>query len=152
MTVHPSMRASDADREAVADRLRDAHVEGRLSLEEFQERLDRALAAKTLGELAGVTADLPASSAALGTPIGPAPAHPMRYVGRGHVRRLWAAWSTVMLINVVIWGAVAVSSDHAPYFWPIWVGGPWGAVLLARTFLGAERERPGRQDGERDHR
>ena len=55
VTLDPSMRASDDDREAVADQLREAHAVGRLTLEEFQERLDRALAAKTLGELAGIT-------------------------------------------------------------------------------------------------
>jgi hypothetical protein len=48
----PALRASDADRDAVADQLRGAHAEGRLTVEELYERLDVALAARTLAELA----------------------------------------------------------------------------------------------------
>jgi hypothetical protein len=53
------MRASDSDRERVAEALREAAAEGRLSLEELDERLDRVFAAKTYAELTPVTADLP---------------------------------------------------------------------------------------------
>ncbi|MEU7090638.1 DUF1707 SHOCT-like domain-containing protein [Kitasatospora aureofaciens] len=51
-------RAGDADREAVADRLRSAAGEGRIDLGELEERLDRAYAAKTYGELDTLVADL----------------------------------------------------------------------------------------------
>jgi Domain of unknown function (DUF1707)/Cell wall-active antibiotics response 4TMS YvqF len=54
------LRASDGDREAVAARLNEAVGDGRLMLGEFSERLDRAYAARTSGELAPLTADLPA--------------------------------------------------------------------------------------------
>jgi hypothetical protein len=146
------MRASDADRDAAADRLRDAHAEGRLTLEEVNERLERTFTAKTHGELAGVTADLPAVASTVAAPA-PANAPPPRtpYAGRGHVRRMWAAWATAVFVNVAIWGAVSLSAGDGVYFWPIWVAGPWGALLLAQTLFGAERERAGRQDGERDH-
>jgi DUF1707 SHOCT-like domain len=60
MIRNPNLRASDADREATADRLREHHTDGRLDPEEFQERLDRCFAAKTVGELAELTRDLPA--------------------------------------------------------------------------------------------
>jgi Domain of unknown function (DUF1707)/Cell wall-active antibiotics response 4TMS YvqF len=53
-------RASDGDREAVAARLNEAVGDGRLTLQEFSQRLDRAYAARTHGELAPLTADLPA--------------------------------------------------------------------------------------------
>lgn len=52
------LRASDADREAVVDQLRAAVADGRLDMEEFDERMGRAYAAKTFGELAPLTADL----------------------------------------------------------------------------------------------
>lgn len=52
------LRASDADRERTAGYLRDAAADGRLTLDEHHERLDRAYAARTLGELADLTADL----------------------------------------------------------------------------------------------
>jgi hypothetical protein len=62
----PNLRASDADREATADRLRQHHIDGRLDQDEFQARLDRCFAAKTVGELAGLTRDLPADPARRG--------------------------------------------------------------------------------------
>jgi Domain of unknown function (DUF1707)/Domain of unknown function (DUF4190) len=54
------VRASDADRERVADRLRQAATEGRLTAEELEERLHHAFSARTYGELDSVVADLPA--------------------------------------------------------------------------------------------
>lgn len=53
------MRASHEDRDRVVDALRVAGGDGRLSAEELDTRLERALSARTLGELAGLTADLP---------------------------------------------------------------------------------------------
>ena len=54
-----SPRASDADREAVADRLRIAAGEGRIELWELDERLGQAYGARTYGELAALVDDLP---------------------------------------------------------------------------------------------
>ncbi|MFF7632593.1 DUF1707 domain-containing protein [Kitasatospora sp. NPDC008050] len=54
------LRASDADRERIAELLRDAYAEGRLTVEEHAERIEAAWKAKTLGELAPLTRDLPA--------------------------------------------------------------------------------------------
>jgi hypothetical protein len=69
------MRASDADRDRAAEVLREAAAEGRLSLEELDQRLDLVYAAKTYAELAPVTADLPSSGhdhrAGLATSAGP---------------------------------------------------------------------------------
>ncbi|MEU1129719.1 DUF1707 domain-containing protein [Streptomyces sp. NPDC005900] len=59
----PDLRASDADRERVAELLRDAMAEGRLDMAEFEERLDAAYRARTYGELAPLTRDLPAHGA-----------------------------------------------------------------------------------------
>jgi hypothetical protein len=54
------LRASDADRDRVADQLREALAEGRLSPEEHADRIDAVYAAKTYAELAPIVADLPA--------------------------------------------------------------------------------------------
>jgi hypothetical protein len=54
-----TLRASDADRDRVAEQLRQAAGDGRLSITELQERLDALYAAKTYGELEPVVADLP---------------------------------------------------------------------------------------------
>ncbi|MDQ7903308.1 DUF1707 domain-containing protein [Phytohabitans sp. ZYX-F-186] len=57
------LRASDEDRHRVVDALHRHTEAGRLSLDEFTERVDSAYAARTLAELAAVTRDLPAESA-----------------------------------------------------------------------------------------
>ncbi|MBD0670662.1 DUF1707 domain-containing protein [Streptomyces sp. CBMA156] len=54
------LRVSDADREKVAELLRDAYAEGRLDADEHAERIEAAYAAKTFGDLAPLTRDLPA--------------------------------------------------------------------------------------------
>ena len=53
------IRASDADRDRVAALLQQHHAAGRLTAEEFDQRVDAALAARTLGELDELLADLP---------------------------------------------------------------------------------------------
>ena len=59
----PAVRASDADREQTVALLRDATAEGRLTLEEFSERVEAAYAAKLQNELEPLTDDLPNASA-----------------------------------------------------------------------------------------
>ena len=58
MTDRP-IRASDKDRDSVVDVLRDAYTDGRLTLDEFEERTSSAYAAKTWAELRELTSDLP---------------------------------------------------------------------------------------------
>lgn len=68
------IRASDRDRDAVVGTLRDAFAEGRLTLDEFQERTTAAYAGRTWGDLRELTGDLPVQP-----PLGadlPADAHP----------------------------------------------------------------------------
>jgi hypothetical protein len=57
--MNDHIRVSDADRERVADRLREHFAEGRLSSDELDERIAATLSAKTFAELRRVTADLP---------------------------------------------------------------------------------------------
>src|SRR4051812_8630505 len=61
----PDLRASDADRELVAERLRDALAEGRLDMEEFEERLEATYKARTYRELQPITHDLPGAGVAV---------------------------------------------------------------------------------------
>ncbi|WP_449478131.1 DUF1707 SHOCT-like domain-containing protein [Streptomyces abikoensis] len=63
MSELPEMRASDAERERVAEALREAVAEGRLTMEEFEERLEAAYKAKTHGDLEPLVRDLPAPGA-----------------------------------------------------------------------------------------
>ncbi len=59
-----NLRASDADRERVAEIVREAAGDGRLTMEELDERLDAVYAAKTYAELEPITQDLPQAGAA----------------------------------------------------------------------------------------
>jgi hypothetical protein len=44
---------------------------------------------------------------------------------------LWTIWAAAVSVNLVIWFIVSISAHHLIYLWPVWVAGPWGAVLLA---------------------
>jgi hypothetical protein len=59
-----SLRVSDAERDATLDALREHAAVGRLNLDELEDRASQALAAKTRGELAALTSDLPAEAGA----------------------------------------------------------------------------------------
>ena len=59
MSTQPNLRIGDAERDAIAAELREHFAHGRLTLEEFNERLDAVLTAKTQGDLIPITADLP---------------------------------------------------------------------------------------------
>ncbi|MBA4867178.1 DUF1707 and DUF2154 domain-containing protein [Streptomyces sp. PSKA54] len=80
-----ALRASDADRDRIADILREALAEGRLTADEHAERIDGVYRAKTLGELEPLVRDLPAGRDAAGSGSGtdfgsaaydPAPSRP----------------------------------------------------------------------------
>src|SRR5258708_13662635 len=65
MEHRSSLRASDADREQVAERLHQAATEGRLTADELDDRMHHALTARTYGELEPLVKDLPGSTALL---------------------------------------------------------------------------------------
>ena len=78
-TRRGSLRASHADREHVLDVLKAAFVQGRLTKDEFDQRVDQTLASRTYAELAALTADIPAGLLGAQPPRKPAqarPAHP----------------------------------------------------------------------------
>jgi hypothetical protein len=65
------MRAADADRDRVVEFLQLAYSEGRLSKDEYDFRLDRALAARTYADLDQLVADLPAARPPTVAPVAP---------------------------------------------------------------------------------
>jgi hypothetical protein len=76
------MRASDADRERVANVLREAAGDGRLTMDELDERLDAVYAAKTYAELEPITHDLPGAGSSAPAPARvAAPVDPARFGG-----------------------------------------------------------------------
>jgi hypothetical protein len=129
MANEPDIRASDAERERVATLMRDHAAEGRLSVEELDERLQRAYAARTRSELDALTSDLPARPAQPGR--APAPRR------ASHLRERGAAYAAVMVLLVVIWAATG-----ADYFWPMWPALGWGIALVTGKGHHPYRYRP----------
>ena len=110
MATGSNWRAGDADRMAVADQLREHYAVGRLSMDEFQARLDAAYAAVTVRDLALVTADLPAPAGPVtGRPSLPRPARPRRRVVLAALLALAAALTgSVLLIGSLPHGGLLV--------------------------------------------
>ena len=141
----PHLRAADADRAVVADHLAAAMSAGRLTLTEYDERLARVYAARTYGELAELTTDLPATPAPVSlekaAPAAPSAGSPCAGWGHGATQRAtWGSWVTTAVIVVGIWLATSVAAGELLYPWPVWVIGPWGAVLLAQHLGGTRVE------------
>ena len=67
--THATMRASSADRERAVDVLKAGFAEGRLTQDEYNDRMGRAYAARTYGDLAALTADLPAGALPTAWPV-----------------------------------------------------------------------------------
>ncbi len=117
------MRVSDAERQAVADRLAEHFGEGRLDQAEFDERVERAMSAKTRADLGGLFDDLPETGA---------PAVP------GRPRRRHR--HPVLLIALIV--VVALAASHA-VLWAtvplLWVGFLVVALLFATRTVGRSR-------------
>jgi DUF1707 SHOCT-like domain/Domain of unknown function (DUF4190) len=67
--MNPAMRAASADRERAVDVLKAGFAEGRLTQDEYNERMNRAYAARTYAELTALTADLPAGAMPMAYPM-----------------------------------------------------------------------------------
>lgn len=146
MEDRPDMRASDADRQEVVERLRGALDEGRLKMDEYLERMGLAYEAVTYGDLVPLCRDLPETehlaTPEAAAPPAPAPKPHAEAVKRGAfgslptpLKVLWTIWATVVSINVVIWVLVSATTAQLLYPWPLWVAGPWGVVLLGVSAL-----------------
>lgn len=129
----PTLRASDAEREGVAERLRQHAAEGRLRVEELEERLAAAFSARTRGELEPLLSDLPGRSPLV------APQRPRRRAAQ------LPPLAVLALALVAVWALTG-----AGYFWPLWpilavfwFGGPWGRRGLACGHRRRGRPAPG---------
>ena len=112
MARRSSLRASDADREYVAERLRNAAAEGRILSEELEHRLESTFAARTYGELNAVTADLPRESPAGGgsrIPVRLRPATIVALVVLFPMALAIAAAAIVAVVALITAWTVAVS-------------------------------------------
>jgi hypothetical protein len=128
----PAVRVSDSERDDVATLLRDHAGEGRLSSDELEDRVGRALSATTRAELDGLLADLPYRHTARN-----------RAARRSEAVRDFTAhvitYLAVCTMLVGIWLA-----DGAGPFWPAWVIGFWGLGVVSHFragVLGQDRRR-----------
>jgi len=147
--IDGSIRASDNDREMVVAVLREAYTEGRLTLDEFEERTAAAYAARTWGQLRELTSDLPVAPVFSVAPqegqqgamrpetglvpatpdpadLSAAPAPPMPRVGPGGMRtapRRPRPFGRILPV-LFIWAAIAAGA-----------GAPHLAVTLAVVFV-----------------
>ena len=161
MASDPRIRASDADRDRTAALLREHHAAW-LTADEFNERLDKAYAAKTLGELDQLLSDLPGidlynlpdksverrGPTSFGLPWLLAPR------GGGGIspawRAAWGSWATVSLLAFLAW----LLSGHPGSLWFLWVAGVYGIVLCGRWVSSGSphRDRSRNHDRRRDRR
>jgi hypothetical protein len=115
---HATMRASDADREIVRAVLADAFADGRLTREEYDDRLNTLYGSRTLGELSSLVTDLVPPD---GAPVAPAPPliADLRTRGvrkwRRDVEESFTAFLVPSIICTVIWLAVT----RGAFFWPV---------------------------------
>ncbi len=138
-----SLRASDAERERIVEALAEHSAAGRLTLTELDQRADAAYAAVTLAELDRVLVDLPALRPRTGA--APAPPNGARRQEEA-ARRLTdiaagpaTSWAITAVICLAVWVVTSLASGGPTYFWPMWVIGPWGLVVL-RSSLGGRAQ------------
>ncbi|WP_248294751.1 DUF1707 domain-containing protein [Actinoplanes sp. TBRC 11911] len=141
------MRAGDADRQRVAERLRAALEEGRLDLQEYDERVQRAYAAKTYGDLDGLLTDLPVVvSQAVQPPVASGTAT------REWLGQIWGSWFAVLAVTTAVWVITCIASGAPQYYWPVWVAGPWGFFLVITTLGGLATGTPQKAAAEKQFR
>jgi hypothetical protein len=125
MSSGPALRASDADRDAVAERLRVAAVDGRLDTEELEQRLSQVYKARWVADLDRLVADV-------SPPPPPAPVAPVPYY-------------TPQVVYPATNG-LAIASLIAGFLWLGWVGS-FLAVVLGHIAIRQINQSGGRQTG-----
>ena len=146
MPGDPRIRASDADRDRAAALLREHHAAGRIDAEEFHDRMNKALDAKTLGELDELMADLPAidlyqlpDASLRRTPVSRQSLLPADQGGSGSPVRFspgtvaMGAWAVVTSALVALWAVMAVVGTGPWFPWWALIAIPWIWALVRRA-------------------
>jgi hypothetical protein len=149
MAIDRWIRVSDQDRQSAVELLSEAYAVGRLSREEFDERITAAYSARTCGELRDLTADLPRPAARTGLPsdvVAP------RRVPRTVSQRLVGQLIWIVFLLVLVAGLAGLASPVA-----VWVAAipiPIALLLLmpARGVSKQRSARAGTRPGRRNPR
>ncbi|WP_320672961.1 DUF1707 SHOCT-like domain-containing protein [Patulibacter defluvii] len=126
----PALRASDADRERVIEALRRHTAAGRLDADELEQRLTGTLNAKTVDDLAALTADLPVLRDE--DPPARRPDAEAREELKAQLWQKGGGAAAISLLCVIIW--LATGADG--HFWPIWVIVGTGAGVVGTSWRG----------------
>lgn len=140
------LRIGDSDRELVSRLLKQAVDEGRLTLPEYDLRLQQVYEAKTVGDLDPITGDLMGSgrgvltvtdSGTLSTATeAPRPRKKRRRRDTTPVwvKWMWFGWLVPVTVCSTIW-AIGLVTGGTAYMWPLWVAGTVGAPMACVTFM-----------------
>ncbi|MDX6236052.1 MAG: hypothetical protein QOG10_867 [Kribbellaceae bacterium] len=136
----PHQRFTEADRDKIAGRLRDAFADGRLDQPEFSSRLDQLYAVTTYGELEPLVRDLPpvrtyqTPAMVQNTTPTPDPGTFPERTRNKHpysLRALGGGFGGIVMMNVMIWAIIGIANGgHWPTFWPVWLLIPWAFIML----------------------
>lgn len=115
---------SDADRDAAAAALGDHLAEGRITMAEFRDRLDRLYEARTAG-------DLDRAMAGLSPRRTPSALDERRAKMAARYRRGWVRFARVNAVAWALWAAVSLVAAHAVVLFPLVLTLPWAVARLA---------------------
>ena len=122
------LRVGTAEREGVAQILGSAMADGRLTLAEYEERVDAVWKSSTRGELARVTDDLPAVKAESESDVDKS-SEWREYFDE------WRWWFGGAIVMTGIWGFQSISDGELNGYWPGWPLGIWALILVAMIFV-----------------
>lgn len=134
----PSGRLPEPERDQLADAVAEAFAEGRLTKDELDARIELVFTANTKADGDSALAGLP-----IRTSFGDGPIQAEVLPSLHHVEAhkpmaphggAWGSWLLTGIVCLVIWVVTSIAAGSALSFWPGWVIGPWGAVLLARQW------------------
>lgn len=140
------LRVSNSERAEVIDRLREQTTIGRLTLDEFEERIGEVYAAKTRRELDHTLRELPvsvagaAASQPAAAPPKPAPVDDEDEVRKRYRVRVRREIGSFLSSNITCTGIWVLTGAHG-YYWPGWVLFGTGLGLVGTIFHGREKER-----------
>jgi hypothetical protein len=138
-----TLRAADADRQKIADQLKSALDEGRLSLHEYDERVGQAWAARTYADLIVLVQDLPRPGMSAADVAARREAEARRDARRMPTALvvLWTIWGALTAVNLVVYVLVAVTTSGHLYPWPVWMLVPGAALGVVTAGVQTARSR-----------
>lgn len=148
------LRVGTAEREATAKLLGTAMADGRLTLAEYEERLDAVWLSATRGELARVTDDLPVSPDSSASEDSES-----KFLAKSKDAAEWREyfdewrwWFGGAIIMTGIWGFQSISDGELTGYWPMWPLGIWAVVLVAMIVMPEDEDEKDDEDKKRKKR